>query len=71
MLRPCFHTRLELPSGELICTYNRGSAMYATDLTFHVARSADGGHMWSDGGPIDLRARDAWPYSYHDPFLIC
>jgi hypothetical protein len=62
---------LELPSGELICTYNRGSAMYATDLAFHLARSADEGYTWNDSGPIDLGARDSRPYSYHDPFLTC
>ena len=60
---------LELPEGELICAYNRGSALYAADLTFYLARSADGGRTWPDHSLIYDRARDDRPYSYHDPFL--
>jgi hypothetical protein len=60
---------LELPGGELICAYNRGSALYAADLAFHMARSADGGRTWQDAGPLDAGARDQVRYSYHDPFV--
>ncbi len=64
-----FPNPLELPSGELICCYNRGSALYAIDLTFHLARSGDGGRTWSDQGPITARRLDERPYSYHNPFV--
>jgi hypothetical protein len=60
---------LELPGGELICAYNRGSALYAADLTFFLARSPDGGRTWPDHSLIYDRASDERPYSYHDPFL--
>src|SRR5262245_44337646 len=60
---------LELPSGEFICAYNRGSALYATDLTFFLARSCDSGGTWRTDGAIYDRARDDRPYSYHDPFV--
>lgn len=59
----------ELPSGELICAYNRGSALYATDLAFFIARSSDDGKTWTDHQPIVDQSRDDRPYSYHDPFL--
>ena len=60
---------LELPGGELICAYNRGSALYAADLAFFLARSADGGRAWPEHSLICDRTRDHLPYSYHDPFL--
>ena len=60
---------LELPKGELICAYNRGSALYAADLTFYLARSADGGSTWPGHSLIHDHAQDDRPYSYHDPFL--
>jgi sialidase-1 len=60
---------LELPGGEFICAYNRGSALYATDLTFFLARSADGGRTWPSHDMLSDRSHDDWPYSYHDPFL--
>jgi hypothetical protein len=60
---------LELPGGEMLCAYNRGSALYAADLAFYLARSADGGHTWQDAGPLGAGARDDRPYSYHDPFV--
>jgi hypothetical protein len=59
----------ELPGGELICTYNQGSALYAVDLRFMLARSTDGGKTWQGHAPIVDQARDDRPYSYHDPFL--
>jgi hypothetical protein len=60
---------LELRGGEWICAYNRGSALYAADLTFFLARSADSGKTWDTHDLINDRARDDRPYSYHDPFL--
>ncbi len=64
-----FPNPLELPNGELICCYNQGSALYAADLTFVIARSHDGGRTWREHHPIGNRHLDARPYSYHDPFL--
>jgi hypothetical protein len=60
---------IELPGGELVCAYNQGSALYAADLTFILARSADGGATWQGHTPIAGPALDGRPYSYHDPFL--
>jgi sialidase-1 len=60
---------LELPGGELICAYNQGSALYAADLDFVLARSADGGRTWQGHQRIVDHAHDQRPYSYHDPFL--
>ena len=64
-----FPNPLELPGGELICAYNRGSALYAADLAFFLARSADGGTTWRSHDLITDRRGDDRPYSYHDPFL--
>ncbi len=58
-----------LPSGELICTCNRGSALYAVDLAFFLARSSDGGKTWLEHTPIVDQTRDDRPCSYHDAFL--
>jgi hypothetical protein len=64
-----FPNPLELPGGQLICAYNRGSALYAADLTFYLARSTDGGQTWRSHELIYDRLRDERAYSYHDPFL--
>lgn len=60
---------LELPNGEFICAYNRGAALYATDLNFFLARSSDRGKTWSENYTIISRTDDNRHYSYHDPFL--
>lgn len=60
---------VELRANELVCTYQRGKALYATDLTFGLVRSMDGGHTWRDEVEICRPWQDARPYSYHDPFL--
>lgn len=64
-----FPNPLELPSGEMICCYNQGSALYAADLTFVIARSSDGGRSWRDHRVIYDRSLDDRPYSYHGPFV--
>ena len=58
-----------LGENEILCTYNRGQGMYATDLTFWQARSHDGGQSWGDHQLITDHAKDKRPYSYHSPFL--
>jgi hypothetical protein len=60
---------LELPGGEFICAYNRGSALYASDLDFFLARSSDGGRTWRDDGMIHQRSAADRHFSYHDPFV--
>lgn len=60
---------VQIGDQELLCTYNRGQAMYATDLTFWQARSTDGGQTWSDHSPITDRSHDDSYYSYHGPFV--
>jgi sialidase-1 len=64
-----FPNPLELPDGQLLCAYNHGSALYAADLAFFLARSTDGGVSWRSHDLICDRSRDNRPYSYHDPFL--
>lgn len=60
---------VQISDQELLCTYNRGQAMYAADLTFWQARSLDGGHTWSEHNPITDRTHDDRHYSYHGPFI--
>jgi len=60
---------VSLGGDELLCLYNRGDAMYATDLTFWQARSTDGGITWQDHVPITDRSLDDRHYSYHSPFV--
>ena len=57
---------VQLSENELVCSYNRGQAYYAVDLTLHLARSLDGGYSWSQQSLI----YDGTPqkYSYHAPF---
>ena len=64
-----FSHPIQLSEQELICAYNRGQALYATDLTFYLARSTDGGITWREHTLMTDRAQDDKPYSYHDPFL--
>lgn len=64
-----FPTPLQLPDGSLLCTYNRGTAMYAADLTFYLDRSLDGGRTWQSEGQIYEAAQDDRPFSYHAPFV--
>jgi hypothetical protein len=64
-----FSHLVQLTDGEILCTYNRGSAIYATDLTFHAAHSTDGGQSWPEQTVIHDRSTNDAPYSYHDPML--
>ncbi len=60
---------VDLGDGQLLCAYNRGQAMYATDLTFFQARSPDGGVTWGEHTVLYDRAADDRPFSYHSPFM--
>ena len=60
---------VSLSGDELLCLYNRGQAMYATDLTFWQARSTDGGLSWGEHIAITDRSLDDRHYSYHSPFV--
>lgn len=62
---------VQLSETELVCTYQRGQALYSTDLIFAFSRSTDGGITWQEEPLVIDRTRDALPYSYHDPFLSC
>ena len=44
----CFSTVVQLSDHEFFCTYNRGTAIYATDLSFYAARSTDSGRSWPE-----------------------
>lgn len=65
----CFSTVVQLSDHELFCTYNRGAAIYATDLSFYAARSTDSGRSWPEQTCIHDSSTDDLPYSYHDPML--
>src|SRR5688572_6054422 len=60
---------VQLSETELLCTYQRGQALYSTDLIFACSRSTDGGKTWQEESLVIDRSRDELPYSYHDPFL--
>jgi hypothetical protein len=60
---------VQISDQELLCTYNRGQAMYAADLAFWQARSLDGGQTWPEQNRITDRTLDDRPYSYHGPFV--
>lgn len=64
-----FSNLVELSGHEILCTYNRGSAMYAVDMTFYAARSPDCGETWPEQIMVHDRTTDEMAYSYHDPML--
>ena len=64
-----FSNLVQLSDQEILCTYNRGGGMYATDLAFHSARSIDGGGSWPEHSVVHDPATDDVVYSYHDPML--
>ena len=42
-------------NGDLVCSYSRQSALGVNDFVPTVSRSTDGGHSWSEQGPL-------WPH---------
>jgi hypothetical protein len=57
-----FSHLVQLTDREILCAYNRGSAIYATDLTFHAAYSTDGGQSWPEQTVIHDRSTNDAPY---------
>ncbi len=47
-----FPSLIALPTGELLCTMDIGSAFEAVDVRSFLCRSADGGTVWSSPAPI-------------------
>jgi len=64
-----FSNLVQLSDHEILCTYNRGGGMYATDLTYYSARSTDGGESWPEQSVVHERSTEDAAYSYHDPML--
>lgn len=60
---------LQLDEMEFVSTYQRGSAIYAADMSIALARSHDGGTTWTHEGFLHDSSVDNQPYSYHDGFL--
>lgn len=60
---------VELPDGDLLCVYRRGSAFYSRDGVLCQLRSCDGGGSWADEGPVWDPRQDSCPYTYSAPFL--
>jgi hypothetical protein len=65
----CHSHVVELGPRELLCSYQRGQALYSVDSVMAQARSTDGGKTWTDEGLLHDPARDKVRYSYHGPVL--
>ena len=60
---------LQLSDEELICTYQRGAGMYATDSNVGLLRSLDRGVTWAHERFLYNKSDDDSPYSYHDGMM--
>ena len=65
----CQSHLIQLSQQELLCSFQRGQALYSLDAVMMQARSVDGGKNWQAEGLIHDPAIDDSPYSYHGPFL--
>jgi len=60
---------LQLSEQEFVCTYQRGSGMYAPDMNVALLRSVDAGVSWTEEGFLYDESAGDRPYSVHDGFL--
>ena len=60
---------VQLSREELLCTFQRGQALYSTDSRLFQARSRDGGRTWVEEGLLHDPTGDDRPFSYHGPFV--
>jgi len=58
---------LQLPGGELLSMYRRGTAFYSVDGVLAMVRSANGGRTWQESGVVRELRQDDRPYSYSAP----
>ena len=63
----CHSQLVQLTPQELLCTFQRGQALYSLDSVMMQARSTDGGRTWQSEGLIHDSTGDDRAYSYHAP----
>ena len=63
----CHSHLVQLTPQELLCTFQRGQALYSLDSVMMQARSTDGGRTWQSEGLIHDSSGDDRAYSYHAP----
>ena len=63
----CHSHLVQLTPQELLCTFQRGQALYSLDSVMMQARSTDGGRTWQSEGLIHDSTGDDRAYSYHAP----
>ena len=65
----CHSHLVEIAPNELICTFQRGQALYSCDSVMVQTRSKDGGKTWEEELLLHDPCKDTKRYSYHGPFL--
>jgi hypothetical protein len=65
----CHSDLVQLSKQELLCTFQRGQALYSADSVMLATRSLDGGKTWTAEGLIHDPAGDDRSYSYHGPMI--
>lgn len=65
----CHSHVAQISERELLCTFQRGQALYSVDSLAVVTRSTDGGKTWVQQGLLHDPEGDDRPYSYHGPFV--
>lgn len=64
-----FPNVVQISESELVCIYQRGDGMYATNCNVALLRSLDGGVSWVDEGFLHDTSSDDRAYSYHGTFV--
>ena len=67
----CHSYLVQVTPRELLCTFQRGQALYSVDSVMVQARSTDGGRSWQTEGLIHDASGDDRAYSYHAPMCTC
>src|SRR5262245_20173853 len=65
----CHSYLIELAPNELLCTFQRGQALYSVDSIGLRSRSRDGGKTWQYEGPLHDPSKDRIRHSYHGPMV--
>ncbi len=65
----CHSHVVQLSDRELLCTFQRGQALYSLDSVLVQARSTNGGKTWGEYVLLHDPRGEHGSYSYHGPFL--
>ena len=65
----CHSHVVQLGPEELLCTFQRGQALYSIDSVLVQSRSTDGGKTWVEERLVHDPSQDETPYSYHGPMM--